>query len=56
MLISWLEWKAVLKISAEVPLDFMVIITPQDEDYFCVEPVSHVSDAFNLQDCGAQGL
>jgi aldose 1-epimerase len=55
VLISWPEWKAALKISAEAPLDFMVIFTPQDEDYFCVEPVSHVTDAFNLLDRGDSG-
>ncbi|MDE0792821.1 MAG: hypothetical protein OSB08_04155, partial [SAR324 cluster bacterium] len=55
VLISWPEWKASLKISAEVPLDFLVIFTPQDEDYFCVEPVSHVTDAFNLLDRGDSG-
>ena len=55
VLISWPEWKASLKISAEVPLDFLVIFSPQDEAYFCVEPVSHVTDAFNLLDRGDSG-
>ena len=55
VLISWPEWHAALKISAEAPLDFLVIFTPQDEDYFCVEPVSHVTDAFNLLDRGDSG-
>jgi aldose 1-epimerase len=55
VLISWPEWKASLKIFAELPLDFLVIFTPQDEDYFCVEPVSHVTDAFNLLDRGDSG-
>jgi aldose 1-epimerase len=50
VLISWPEWKASLKRSTDVPLDFLVIFTPQDEDYFCVEPVSHVTDTFNLLD------
>ena len=52
VLIPWPEWKASLKISAEEPLDILVIATPRDEDYFCVEPVSHVADAFNLLDSG----
>jgi aldose 1-epimerase len=52
VLIPWPEWKASLKISAEEPLDILVIVTPRDEDYFCVEPVSHVADAFNLLDSG----
>ena len=29
--------------------------SPGDEDYFCVEPVSHVTDAFNLLDRGDLG-
>ena len=52
VLISWPEWKASLKISAEVPVDVLVILTPEDEEYFCVEPVSHLTDAFNLLDRG----
>jgi aldose 1-epimerase len=52
VLILWPGWKASLKISAEVPLDFLVIFTPKDEDYFCVEPVIHLTDAFNLLDRG----
>ena len=48
VLISWPEWNAALKISAESPLDYLVIFTPPEEDFFCVEPVSHVTDAFNL--------
>ena len=55
VLISWPEWNASLKISAEVPLDFLVIFIPEDEEYFCVEPVSHVTDAFNLMDRGDSG-
>ena len=32
-----------------------MIFTPQDEDFFCVEPVSHVTDAFNMLNRGASG-
>ena len=55
VLISWPEWKTGLKIIAEAPLSFLVIFTPQDEDFFCVEPVSHVTDAFNMLNRGASG-
>ena len=55
VLISWPEWKTSLKIIAEAPLSFLVIFTPQDEDFFCVEPVSHVTDAFNMLNRGASG-
>jgi aldose 1-epimerase len=55
VLISWPEWNAALKISAESPLDYLVIFTPPEEDFFCVEPVSHVTDAFNMLDRGDSG-
>ena len=54
-LISWPEWKANLRISASIPLDFLVLFTPSGEDYFCVEPVSNVTDAFNLYARGDSG-
>ena len=48
VLISWPEWNANLRIFADAPLDFLVIYTPSDADFFCVEPVSNVTDAFNM--------
>ena len=48
VLISWPEWNANLRIIADAPLDFMVIYTPTNADFFCVEPVSNVTDAFNM--------
>jgi aldose 1-epimerase len=37
-------------------LDRLVVFTPQDRDYFCVEPVSHVSNAIHMADPLAHGL
>jgi aldose 1-epimerase len=37
---------------AELPLDCLVIYTPAGRPFFCVEPVSHVTDAFNLAEAG----
>ena len=37
-------------------LDRLVVFTPQDKDYFCVEPVSHVSNAIHMADPAAHGL
>lgn len=34
----------------------LVVFTPQDRDYFCVEPVSHVSNAIHMADPAAHGL
>lgn len=46
--IVWPEKGVALKISAEALLDFLVLYTPQGEPYFCAEPVSNATDAFNL--------
>ena len=54
-LISWPEWNANLRIFADVPLDFLMIYNPAEEDFFCVEPVSNVTDAFNMQARGDFG-
>ena len=37
-------------------LDRLVVYTPGDQDYFCVEPVSHVSNAIHMADPMAHGL
>lgn len=37
-------------------LDRLVVYTPQERDYFCVEPVSHVSNAIHMADPLAHGL
>lgn len=34
----------------------LVVFTPQDKPYYCVEPVSHVSNAIHLDDPIARGL
>ena len=38
------------------PLPYLVVYTPADRDYFCVEPVSHVSNAIHMADPMAHGL
>jgi len=50
--ILWPETGATLSLDADPPLDFLVLYTPAGEPYFCAEPVSHCTDAFNL---AAQG-
>lgn len=37
-------------------LDRLVVYTPPEKDYFCVEPVSHVSNAIHMADPAAHGL
>ncbi|SDA61311.1 aldose 1-epimerase [Mesorhizobium qingshengii] len=49
-LISWPEHGRQLDIEAEAPLDFLVLYTPPGEPFFCAEPVSNITDAFNRAD------
>ena len=37
-------------------LRYLVVYTPHDKDYFCVEPVSHVSNAIQMADPARHGL
>jgi aldose 1-epimerase len=53
--IEWPEWDAEILIESEAPLDFLVMYAPLDKDFFCVEPVSNVTDAFNMMDRGEAG-
>lgn len=46
------EERVRLIVAAEPPLDFLVVYTPTGRLYFCAEPVSHITDAFNLAAAG----
>ena len=50
--IEWPEWRARLTISATPPLRNLVIYSPADQDFFCIEPVTNITDAFNAADRG----
>ncbi|MBN9217518.1 MAG: aldose 1-epimerase [Mesorhizobium sp.] len=50
--IAWPEQGRQLDIEAEAPLDFLVLYTPPGEPFFCAEPVSNITDAFNRGDDG----
>lgn len=43
-----------LRLSSSLP--YLVVYTPDTKDYFCVEPVSHVSNALHMTDPLAHGL
>jgi len=45
--ITWPDEERLLDIEAEAPLDFLVLYTPPGESFFCAEPVSNITDAFN---------
>ena len=56
-------WKGAARIRDEkfsmqltASVGYLVVFTPQDRDYFCVEPVSHVSNAIHMADPAAHGL
>jgi aldose 1-epimerase len=48
--ISWPARSVSLTLTAAPPLSFLVVYTPPGQDYFCVEPMSHLPDAGNWQD------
>jgi aldose 1-epimerase len=50
--IDWREHGVRVMMTADAPLDCLVLYTPPGRPFMCVEPVSHVTDAFNL---GATG-
>ena len=50
--IEWPEWHARLVMTADPPLDCLMVYTPPGRDFFCVEPVSHATDAINLAAAG----
>jgi len=50
--IAWPERGASLAMTAGPPLDCLVVFTPPGRPFFCAEPVSHVTDAFNLAEAG----
>jgi aldose 1-epimerase len=53
--LCWPRDGLVLELVADPPLDCLVLYVPPRETYFCVEPVSHVPDAFNLWERGVAG-
>jgi aldose 1-epimerase len=47
-IIAWPEYRLRMAMSASAPLRFLVVYIPKNEPYFCAEPVSNSTDAFNL--------
>ena len=46
--------KLSLRLSSSLP--YLVVFTPDTKPYYCVEPVSHVSNAIHMADPAAHGL
>ena len=46
--------KMSLRLTSSLP--YLVVFTPETKPYYCVEPVSHVSNAIHMSDPAAHGL
>ena len=46
--------KLSLRLNSSLP--YLVVYTPETRPYYCVEPVSHVSNAIHMSDPMAHGL
>jgi aldose 1-epimerase len=53
--IHWPELGLILAIAAAPVFGHLVVYVPPERDYFCVEPVSHANDGFNLLERGVEG-
>jgi aldose 1-epimerase len=55
VVLDWPERRLRLTMTANDVLGHLVIYTPATESFFCVEPVSHSVDGFNLEERGVPG-
>jgi aldose 1-epimerase len=46
-IVGWPERGFAVEVSADAPCDHLVVFVPPDRDYIAVEPVTHMTDAFN---------
>ena len=53
--IIWPEKKISLEINSSKNLKHLVVFTPTKSNFFCIEPVSHSVDSFNLHNKGIKG-
>ena len=51
----WPSRKLKINISAQSDFNHMVVWSPKGEDFFCIEPVTNTTDAFNLASHGITG-
>ena len=56
MEISWPGRPIGLRVTSSPHLRHFVVYTPENEDFFCAEPVSHMPDAINRMDTIDTGL
>lgn len=53
--LEWPEKGAALEITADPIFGVMIVYVPSGQDFFCLETVSNVNDAFNLEARGVAG-
>lgn len=46
--IAWPDWGLRATVSSSSNCQFLVCYSPKNEDFFCIEPVTNITDAFNL--------
>lgn len=50
--IDWPEWALEAELTSSKNCPFLVCYSPSKEDFFCLEPVTHCTDAFNKHHAG----
>jgi aldose 1-epimerase len=53
--VEWPDHGAGVMVEADEPFRHLVLYVPPGQDYFCLEPVSHVADGFNMLARGVEG-
>jgi aldose 1-epimerase len=51
-MVRWPERGLAVEVSADAACDHLVVFVPQDGDFIAVEPVTHMTDAFNRAEIG----
>ena len=52
--VCWPEWQMCAEVSASTNCKFMVVYSPEKQDFFCVEPVTHAPNAINKHQRGIE--
>jgi aldose 1-epimerase len=50
--LCWPERDLIATLSADAACSYLVVYVPSDRDYLAIEPVTHMTDAFNRADAG----
>ncbi len=52
--VIWPEWQAKAEITTSDNCDFLVVYSPDNANFSCVEPVTHITDAINMAAKGVE--